>query len=375
MKTLILTIALLLFAGLSGVQADTGDLYAAEVRVSDDTLEVRNEALKRALQQVLVRLSGSAEVGGHPGVGSLLERAPSLVQQFRYRLGEVAPGVEGEASRFLWARFDKASLDRSMRGAGIPVWGARRPRVLLWLASEQRGARQLVSLETDVAAREALMARARERGMPLQLPLVDLLDQSALSAADLWAGYEAAIREASERYPHDAILTGRLRDLGGRWEAQWTLLDRAATDTFKAAGSTRSAVMASGIDAAQDLLSARYAPASSGEGPGFTRVRVRGVDSVAAYGRLMAIIRSQELITRTDVRGTQGDDLFLDIWVRGGQEALNRMLSLGGELYPAPAVEPEPIEPATRSALAPTAEDALRADLIFDFYPSLPSGR
>ncbi len=378
MKMITRLLLMLLPLGCLGTaQAEPADLYAAEVRVADDTLQVRNLAFQKALRKVLVRLSGSADVGGNPAVDPLLARAPSLVQQFRYRVDEAASSAQDEPTgRYLWARFDKASLDRAMREAGIPLWSARRPRVLLWLASESKGVRRLVSLENEPAARGLLTGRARERGMPLQLPLMDLLDQSALSAADLWAGYEAAIREASQRYPHDVILTGRLRDLGGRWEAQWTLLDRDSSESFEARSSTRSAALLSGIDTVQDKLAARYAPSSSAAGEGFTRVRVRGVDSVAAYGRLIAIVGAQEDITRVNVRGVQGGDLYLDLWVRGGPNALTRMLSLGGELFLEPSAEPGiPSWRSDQDSPAAPASRVLPADLTFSFLPSAVTGR
>lgn len=369
---------------LSPAQASSDDLYAAEVPVADDSLSVRNEALQQALRQVVVRLSGSAEVGGNPALGSVLQQAPSLVQQFRYRLDEqlstgAEQGAEQAPQRYLWARFDKAGLDRALRSAAIPVWSSQRPRVLIWLAEEKAGQRQLLNLEADSAARDALRARAAQRGMPIQLPLMDLLDQSALSAADLWAGYEAAIREASNRYPHDVILTGRLRGQNGSWEGQWTLWDRAGMHTFSLRSSQRAEVLLGGVDQAQDQLAARYAPASGGDGPGHIRVRIDGVDSLAAYGRLLQILGNQEGITRFNARGVQGDRLFLDVWVRGGENALARMLSLGGELFlesddqltsvpvPAGSVQGVPGQ-------APAAA-FLPADMVFSFQPSVSYAR
>jgi hypothetical protein len=278
----------------------------------------------------------------------------------------------------LWARFDKAGLDRMMRAANLPVWGANRPRVLVWLADERGGQRQLLSLEGDLELRDALRAKANSRGMPMQLPLMDLLDQSVLSAADLWAGYEAAIREASERYPHDVILSGRVRDLGGRWEAQWTLWDRVGTDDFSARTGERTEAVLSGIDAAQDLLASRYAPASSGEGSGYIRARFIGVDSLPSYGRLMQILRAQESITRINVRGSREDSLYLDLWVRGGENALLRILSLGGELRQVPPEElpqQQVIKPVAVTGQAPgaavekpVATEFLPADVTFNFF-------
>ena len=55
------------------------------------------------------------------------------------------------------------------------------------------GARTLLSSGNEPAARAAAVAQAQQRGMPLQLPLMDLEDQGKLTAADLWSDYRAAI--------------------------------------------------------------------------------------------------------------------------------------------------------------------------------------
>ena len=380
MKRILRLFALaLVFLWQGPVHAEVDNLYAAEVPVADDTQAVRNQALRQVMRLVLVRLSGSTQVAGNPAVASMLGRAPALVQQFRYRLEQAVPGVERAPQRYLWARFDKAGLDRLMRSAGVPVWGANRPRVLIWLAAERAGQRQLLSLEDSRAEGEALRTRADARGMPLQLPLMDLLDQSALSAADLWAGYEAAIREASVRYPHEVILTGRLRNLGGRWEAQWTLWDGDNTESFTARGRCRKDAILAGIDTAQDLLAAHYAPVASGDGPGRLRVRFTGVDSLPAYGRLMQIIGEQDGITRVNVRASQAENLYLDLWVRGGENALTRILSLGGELFLVPR-EQLPVETAVQqmpqdAGQIPQAEQSLPVDLTFSYLPTVSGSR
>lgn len=380
MKTLMryqLFTLLLLALWACQAQAGLGDLYAAEVAVEDDSPEVRNQALGQAMQKVLVRLSGSTDVAGHPQAAKVLGRAPSLVQQFRYRLDDPQPSVDGQESqppqRYLWAKFDKLATDRLLRESNIPVWGNQRPRVLVWLAVERAGKRSLLNLESDPLAREALQQRAFARGMPMQLPLMDLQDQAALSAADLWSGYEAAIREASSRYPHDVILSGRLRSSGGNsWSADWSLWEADSQEGFSRHGLAWQDALGSGIDGAQDLLAAHYAPAVGGDGPERLRVRFTGVDTLQAYGRLMQIIGNKEVISQVNLRAANDQGLFADLWVRGGRSALTRTLSLGGELFlqtadeqllPPPGQAPQPQRPAppvdlTFSFLAPVAADS-----------------
>jgi uncharacterized protein len=319
----------LLLSACAFAHVQTDDLYAAEVAVADDSAGVRSQGLEDALSQVLVKLSGSADVAGLPGAAKVLGQASSLVQQYRYRLD----GSSTPPQRYLWAKFDRVALERAMRQAGVPVWGAQRPRVLMWLATERKGRRSLLNFDTEPQARAALETRAEQRGMPLQLPLMDLQDQAALSAADLWAGYATAIRAASQRYPYDAILTGRLRQVdGGRWRADWTLWEKNGQQDFSSAALPWSAALQSGIDGAQDRLAARYVPSGEGDGPQHLRIRVVGLDSLHGYGRLMQLLSRQEGITRIGLHEVDRDSLTADIWTRGSTAALGRALTLGGEL-------------------------------------------
>lgn len=340
MKLRITSLLFLLSMSVFGLaHAELGDLYSAEVPANGEDASQRNRALSTALAEVMVRVSGSGSVTSRPAAGAIVGQASNLVQQYRYRLEDVDPAVNEAGDllppkRFLWARFDKISVNRLMRQADIPVWSGQRPRVLLWLGLQTNASRQLHNLDADSKNLKLISQRAQKRGMPLQLPLLDLEDQSKLSAADLWADYETAIREASARYPNDVILTGRLRDQGeGRWGSQWTLLSQSEIETFGETGLGWRAALRLGIDGAQDLLAAKYAPASGGDGPEKLLVRFTQIDSQKAYGQLMAILARQDSITKSSLDEVQGDTLLMNLWVRGGRSALARGLALGGELF------------------------------------------
>lgn len=364
--TRVIVLLLVLSPLLSSARADLNDLYAAEVPVENDSPSVRNQALGSAMAKVLVRLSGRTDVLGHPEAAAVTARAPSLVQQFRYRIeqdpDEPAPAT---AQRYLWAKFDKVALDRLLRDSDIPVWGGRRPRVLLWLAVERNGERNLLNFETNPATRDLAQSAADERGVPLQLPLLDLIDQAALGPADLWAGYEAAIREASARYSHDIVLTGRLRELGDeRWAADWTLWTPDGQDDYSQRGLNLGAALQAGLNVAQDRLAARYAPSVGGDGPERLRVRFNGVDTLQAYGRLMRILDRLEVVSRLNLRGADSLGLSADLWVIGGASALSRSLALGGELFLQPAQEG--LSPATEGVVSPSG---MPIDMTFSFLP------
>jgi hypothetical protein len=218
--------------------------------------------------------------------------------------------------------------------AEAPVWGKQSPRVLLWLAVERDGQRYLVDLENDPASRNSLREQADRRGLPLQLALVDLQDQAQLSAADVWADYATAIHKASERYPHDVVLTGRLRHLSGdKWSATWTLFDAGGSTSFQAQDMGWSALLHSGINGTQDRLAAKYAPTSRAQesSSGSLMVRFTDIGSLSAYGRLQKTLEAQEGLVRYAIKQVEGNEFLLELWFRGGRNALSRSLALSGE--------------------------------------------
>ena len=308
------------------------DRYAGEVVVADERPAARAEGLREILRQVVLRLAGRREVLQHPALETLLAQAPDLVQQFRYRQ---APSGEG---RLLWARFDPDALNRRLAAEGIPVWHGPRPRVLVWLGEERGVQRVLLNPSEDPDLRRALEDAARARGMPLQLPLMDLEDQAALAPADLWADYAAAIQRASARYPHDLVLTGRLRPFAdGRWAADWTLWEGERAEPFQVHGDSREAVVAAGIERAQDLLAARRQPALAAGGEE-VRVRIEGVSDLAAYGRLMQALRGEGSLRELRLRAADGHDLVLAV-TAAARDALLQALDRSLLLRPLPAGE------------------------------------
>ena len=99
-----------------------------------------------------------------------------------------------------------------IRDAGLPVWRANRPTVVAWVVLDDGSERRILGAESTHPAIEALRSRARERGVPLRLPLLDLQDLSAVSFTDVWGGFEEGIVAASARYRADAAIDVRERE-------------------------------------------------------------------------------------------------------------------------------------------------------------------
>jgi len=310
-------------------------LFVAEAVVTDEGSATRNKTLSALLAEVLVRVSGDPDIASQAAARELIADAPSLVRQYRYRSEERG----GEVVRLLNATFDRTSTERMMRAGNLPVW-TRRPQVLVWLASERGGKRQLLSLERYPEARAAAKDHARARGMPLQLPLMDLEDRAQLTPADLWSDYRPGIELASARYPHQVVLTGRLTARrGDRWVGSWTLIDGDSDRAFSTEAAALGDTLKAAVDRAQRELASRYAPVAAAADSGGTLVFVANVRDVAAYGRLNAMLDTLDVAAGRALRHAWSDGLLFDFKLRGSAQQLQRALEQSGML----AAEPPPL--------------------------------
>jgi hypothetical protein len=362
---LVLTSLLILFAGLaSPLAAGQVDLYSAEAPVSGESSEQRAEAMRSAFRQVLVKLTGSLEAADRADLAPLVERAVDLVQEFRYRL---APGADADSApqRLLWVRFDAAAVEQQLAQAQVPFWPGPRPRVLVWLAVTEDARGDLSNLEGRPEAQAALARRAEERGIDLQLPLLDLEDRTRLAAADLVQDEESGIRAASQRYGATVVLVGRLRPgARERWQADWSLLEGDARHGFRSAAGPLPAVLANGLDQTVDRLVAGRV-LSGGETAAPVRLQVVGIRDLADYAALIELVGRHESIRRLAMQRADGDTLTIDVWLRGLQAGLEEALRYDGRLSPATEYQPPPTYDSAGNPVLLERE----ADLVYRWSP------
>lgn len=344
MKTLpasIKTISFLcLLLGLAQTLPAAANLFYEEVEITDESAEARQDAIASAFHKVLIKLTGNSKIKNHKGVPGLLKKSPDYVSQYSYRVEEMSSGTQqGDESqqptRYIQIQFDRTAVDRALAALGIATWEGTRPEVLLWLTYEEHGKPKLLDAETLPEAIPVLQQAAGGSGMPLQLPLMDLQDQAALSGADVWSGNEEAVKQASRRYPHDVILTAKIRGSeGGKWNGSWVLYNRDEPREFTRNGENLARVLKRGMDRAADLLAEIYAPVATGEASAPVSVRILQVDTVGDYARAMDLLRQLGGGSRVSVKNMHADALLVDVWIGGGMQALSNSLQLRGQLIP-----------------------------------------
>lgn len=333
-RRLALIVVLLCLLSLSGLATAADVLFETDVPVESQQPDLRAGYMKAALQEVLVRVTGQPDVLNRPAVRTLLESPERFVEQYRYYTQP-----ESSPPRLLLrVRFDGAAIQQALRQQGVAYWGdSERPEVLLWLAVEDRGARYLVSAQDDSEASRQLRQAARQRGIPLLLPLLDLEDQDKVRFTDVWGGFYDGVGAASPRYNPGVVLIGRLnRTPSGSWVARWDLRNGGS---WSGGGEQLGAALQSGIDALSERLAAGLAAPAS-DATGATSISVDGVDTLTAFARVDDYLASLASVRRLELARVEGSSLQYALQLSGSLEALTQTIAIGTVLEPAPGGAP-----------------------------------
>jgi len=225
-------------ASLQAKEVDA--LFEVSVPVENQSNSKRRIATRKALVDVMIRISGQSTAVSNAIVKSNLAKASAYIQRYLYREEEIV-GNDGVIGKQLMLDlfFDKMELRNLLSDAELPRWGANRPQVLLWIAIGDQKQRFLIGTEAEdmlpllmsrqpddeinrlsnedmvpeleieqvsIDLKQILTQKAFRRGLPVILPLMDLEDSIAIDVADVWGRFVMPIRQASSRYEHDAIL-------------------------------------------------------------------------------------------------------------------------------------------------------------------------
>lgn len=175
----------------------------AKVLVDDQSSRTQKNAAKKALREVFLKMSGSSETLSNAGVKAALASPEALLRSYRY-------SYNGDETYYV-AEFDSSKIAEILQREMLPLWGDRRPETLIWLAIQDDKENKVIIDEAMIhPISDAINTTAKERGLPLSLPLMDLTDSVNISTYDIWGRFVEPVRNASERYQVDNVIAARV---------------------------------------------------------------------------------------------------------------------------------------------------------------------
>lgn len=326
------------FTCLSGFAETVSNLYQVREPVSGQTPDERTRATQAALNTLVLRLTGDAKSVQGPALAELRKNPQQIISQF---------GFEAGPPESLLVDFDPASTDRSLRQAGLPIWGSNRPTILGWWLNDATDGSNLVG--DGQSSAEPLRRAAQHRGLPLRLPLADLGEQGVGTAKNLEGTDATPLKKASERYGADVLLAVHAREEGGQWLGKWRLWLGDQREQGTATGATSDAL----ADAVLLAVSQRLAPhfvVKPGAATGLS-LEVQGMN-LERYAQLMRLLDP----FGARLKSVDGDRITYE--VTGNADQLRSQLTLAN-LQEVPAGEmapvPTPSAPIEGAAAAPGA--------------------
>ncbi|MGE7991410.1 DUF2066 domain-containing protein [Pseudomonas sp. NPDC089554] len=320
-----LAAACLSLAGSMAQAENVAGLYQVREPLEGQGGEARAQATSKALDTLVLRLTGDPKAAQTPAVVALHKDPQQIINQV---------GTEAGPPETLVVEFDPGSTERALRQAGLALWGSNRPSIIGWWLNDSVEGSNLVG--DGQASAEPLRHAAQHRGLPLRLPLGDLQEQLVANAKQLEGKDPAPLREASERYNADALLAVHAQEADGKWQGKWQLWLGEQREQGTAEGANPAALADAVMLAVSSRLAPRYVtrPGASSE----LHVQVQGMN-LQRYAELSRVMEPY------GPRLQMADGGTLTYAVTGNREQLRAQLGLA-KLHELPA-EPAPVQTPT----------------------------
>lgn len=351
--------------------AELTDLFQARVAAGQSQAQWQREAL----QAVLLKLTGNQALLSQPPLSEELRNSGQYVVQFQQ--------VQQDGQAMLLVTLDGQKITQYLQQQQIPIWGARRPDVLLWLTERPAETPQFV-LSPEHPLRKALQNQAALYGLSLQFPLYDEIDSTVVSEAASWGGDWTLLQQASGRYQADEVynlLFDQMTDSTGLVQFRLTWQQQIngelqSKELLNADAMKLASQFCAELAASQ---AARYAVRTTATGQaGALVLTFDGVSSLTDLVALRRLMASQLTVREHQLEQYSAGQAVLHLQLASSAEEFYRALSLVRELTPVAdtlAITPEStvstgssqsdtpgLQPAVTAADAVPATGAVLAD-------------
>jgi hypothetical protein len=244
-----------------------------------------------------------------------------------------APPAE---QRFINVDFSATLINELLLEAKIPVWDSNRPSVLVWMTlQDEAGERSLLSSETNPEIISLIRDFADERGLPIIFPVLDFEDRRNVTEDAIWSLDEAVIRQASERYGADSIMSGRLHfTAGGDLVGVWQFIFQDQTLMFDGVDQELKSYLNAPLDKITTQLASYFAIVPETSDFEIVQLRIDGVGNLQAYSSLVTYVNGLGLVESVTTTALDGERLDLSLSLLGDPNQLAELIALDRDLLP-----------------------------------------
>ena len=243
---------------------------------------------------------------------------------------------ENWEKRYIDVSFAQSLLDDLLASSDIPIWDSNRPSVLVWMALQNNeGERSMLTADSNPQIIGLMKNFAVERGLPIIFPVLDFEDRRALTEDAVWALDEEAIRNASDRYGADSVLSGRLHfTVSGELVGLWQFIFQGQVEVFDGFDEELAPYLNEPLDRITNQLASYFAIVPESGSLQIVRLRVEGIKNLSAYSALLTYIGSLGLVENVSTAEFDGQRLELNLRLLGDAQQLHEVIALDRDLLP-----------------------------------------
>lgn len=276
-------------------------LYEVTLPVQSQSANEVNRVSKLGMVTVLQRLTGHRTITANEVVSAAVQKTQSYVLQHSFGNDESGSG------QVATVEFDPAAIRGLVKEAGLPLWTANRPTILIWVTQATSSAlneqEPVSNLQPTLV--EVVEQAGRARGLEIRWVRLTEPDYGVYNFADHLAPRNRDFATITTKIGADVVLTVNLvpfRDYfllkstiphGVPNPPNWTGIFDTELDAVEWAFHTFS-----------DELATRYSVVNTGNNR--LTIRVDNVRSVESYIDVLQYFSSWEFVDRVDLHWVQG---------------------------------------------------------------------
>lgn len=332
MKNLLKIISIVFFLYTANAFAiRVNAIYKADLPVASQSANERDQMLPDALAQVLTKVSGTTQVLDNPAIKTQLKDASSLMQEYSYQKNT---GNTAKPYRLI-VQFDSEAINKILTDANIPIWGANRPLITVWIDDELANhSPELIDNSSQNAILNLLKTEADNRGLPIIFPMMDVTDMNIVSSNDFVTQNVPNLQKASERYGSDAILLARIMHSDTGITVQAKLILGKDVWGWNLSDKTMAPIMTTLVDTVTHALAERYATAVKPTIQENMTLKVINVAEEDDFSHMMNYIEHLTPVSDVQIVRVEGNEVILSISLRATRDSFLQALMIGKKLSP-----------------------------------------
>jgi hypothetical protein len=200
---------------------------------------------------------------------------------------------------------------------------------------DEAGNRSLMTADINNDIIELIKEFADRRGLPLLFPVLDFEDRRSLNEDLVWTLNEEAIRNASNRYGADSILTGRLHfTASGELVGLWQFLFQGEAVVFDGFSTDLREYLYGPLARVTSQLASYFAIVPDSATKEMVQLRIDGVKSLQGYSSLLSYVSGLGLVKSVSPAQLDGERLELRLGLVGDAQQLFELIALDRDLLP-----------------------------------------